>query len=87
MRQDIKSFLANGLEDDIGDLPRRHRLSHGLLEALHHGLRLGGQRLLNRGVLEPGRAVALRVQNVCTHEAGAEDGHLEAGAPQSQFIV
>jgi len=61
-------LLAN-----IGDLPRRHRLSHGLLEALHHGLRLGGQRLLNRGVLEPGRAVALRVQNVCTHEAGAED--------------
>src|SRR5215472_4322409 len=52
--------------------------------------RAGGtlsKEVASTGVLEPGRAVALRVQHVGIHVAWAQDGHLEAGTLQSQFII
>ena len=84
---DIEPFLANGSKGGVGDLPGRHPPSHGLLNELLPCLLLRRWLLFIWSVLEAGRTVALRVLNVCIHEAGAQDGNPNAGTPECQFMI
>src|SRR2546421_1485104 len=87
MRENVKIFVTDCLEDDAGNLMGRHASLHRLAHELHHRLTVGTHALFSRFILELDWTIASRIHNLCAHKTWTEDRDLNVSSPQSQFVV
>src|SRR5438876_9185735 len=86
MRENVKIFVTDCLENDVGYLVRHSGL-HSLMHELHQCLAFRTHFLFSWIILESGWAIASRIHNLRVHKAWTEDRSLDFGSSKCQFVV